>query len=558
MSNRYLSSALAFIVIAIFASLLYIPFLNNSWVFDDHGLFSSLVVYDYAQTPFSLRPRTFPYFTLGFVQVVIGSVEAHRIISLILHILCAWMLFRLLSALLYQSLQAPHTDTNNEPQRRTQAVTLALIGAIWFAIHPVTVYGAGYLVQRTILFATLFSLLSLWFYHRAFAENRTTDVVTAALFYSAAVFSKEHAVMLPLAAIALTTLFNGNVYLHAKRAGLFLVLCIPAAITVVIASRYLVATSYEPYVSVLFSQIQGIPLLEKPWGQWLVSMILQSGFFFDYLGYWLIPDIRSMSIDMKINFTQVWTAWWMVPRAILFLGCPIIATYLLRRGRPAALFGCGLLYCWLLFLTELAAVRFQEPFVLYRAYLWAPGYVLMTMAVFSAFPLRLITFASIPVFAACIWLAQERLTSLTNEATVWTDAASKLESKSIVGAGRILHMRGRDHMKEKKFTEAISDFTDAIPHYPTAGENYYQRGLALYSLQRFSEAQKDFDHALTLSGRHGPVQFARGQVFERYGCVSEAVAAYSASLALGVQIAKIKIDELAPKNSLRDEKVCLL
>ncbi|WP_158590367.1 tetratricopeptide repeat protein [Noviherbaspirillum cavernae] len=539
MINRHLWHAFGLLIIVVAASMLYVPHLSNQLVFDDHGMFSALQVYDYAQKLFDLRPRTFPYFTLGIVQVEFGQIEAHRTISLVIHILCAGMLFALIHELVSQALKNSESSAASEKK----SAGLALVGSLWFAIHPVAVYGAGYLVQRTILFATLFSLLSLWFYCRAFSKNRTVDVITAALFYSLAVFSKEHAVMLLFAVIPFAALYSPRLQSSARRVGLYLLLCIPAAITVVISAKSVVASTYEPYVGILLNQIQGIPLLETPLGKWLVSVTLQAGFFFDYLGYWILPDVRSMSIDMRVDFTRLWHTWFTIPKAAIFAICPFVAAYLIRKRGPAALFGCGLLYCWLLFFTELVTVRFQEPFALYRSYLWAPGYLFMVVAVLSYLRLRWVVALSAPLLLGSACLAQERLSSLATESTAWTDAAAKLESKSVVGSARIFYMRGVQYVKEKKYREAIADFTEAISRYPNAPQIYYQRGIAYYSLHEFTKAQAEFDQAITVDGKFAYAHFARGMVFEHFGCAWEARNAYAKSHELGIAVAAMKLKE---------------
>ena len=65
----------------------------------------------------------------------------------LLHVGCAWALFALLRSL--------------EVRRPA-----AFAGAALFAVHPVAVYGAAYLTQRSIVVATLFALLSLLMFLR--------------------------------------------------------------------------------------------------------------------------------------------------------------------------------------------------------------------------------------------------------------------------------------------------------------------------------------------------------------------------------------------------------
>lgn len=541
-------SLLALIVLATLTSFLYLPFLCNGLIFDDHGLFTSGVIYDYAQIPFDFRSRTFPYFTLGFVGVISGTIEANRIINLVLHILCAWTLYLLLEALLSQTSDVFDSAQGEIRRKREKTSLLAFLGATWFAIHPITVYGAGYLAQRTIVFATLFSLLSLWFYRRAFAENRNADIITAALFYSMAVFSKEHAIMLPLVAMSLTALYEGSVRSHVKRILLYFVLCFPAALTVLLAAKHIVASSYEPDVGAMIPQMHEIAMLAQPWGKWLVSITLQAGFFFDYLTFWAVPDVRLLSADMRFDFVNIWFSWWVFPKAFLFFLSPIFAIYFLRKKGLIALFCCGFLYCWFLFLTELAAVRFQEPFVLYRSYLWAPGYAIMMVAVCARVPSRWLVMAAIPVFAIFLLLARERLGSLATEESVWKDAASKLASPLLIGSDRIFYNRGRAYLKEKKYAEAISDFSRTIQQSPQVSQAYYNRALAYYSLEKYPEAISDLDHALSLNKKNSSIQYARGLVFERRGCIAAATNAYFASMTLGNQVAKMKLEDLAKKN----------
>lgn len=545
-NGRRCSSFSALLVISVAAVLLYSPFLANGLLFDDGNLFSSLAVYRYAQIPLDWNSRTFPYFTLGFTQVIFDSIEAHRVISLFLHICCAYMIFSLSRALLERTSGSKREDS--DWLLRNAATILALLGALAFVLNPVAVYGAGYLVQRTIVFATLFSLLSLWYFQRAFSENQTTDVIAAAVLYGAAVFSKEHAIMLPFAALALIPIYDAGKNLNIKRAFLYLTLCAPFAIVVLLSKQYVVASPYEPDIASILPLIDGIWLLKYSWGTWLASILMQMGFFFDYIGYWFIPDIRLMSIDMRIDFTQLWTAWWFLPKVALYLVCPFIGAYLVWRRGATSMLGIGLLYSWLLFFTELVTVRFQEPFVLYRSYIWAPGYVLMGVGFLRAIPLRWGVIVSVPIFLAYFLLAQERLASMENEGLVWKDAAAKLDSRLTPGSGRILYNRGRQYLKEKKFKEAIADFSHAIAQNPKAYYAFYHRGTAHYALSDFVHARVDLDRALRLNKDFAPIHYSLGLLFEKIGCRENARLAYYESLRLGMPFATIAIKRLEEMN----------
>src|SRR5256885_7416015 len=190
-SRRWIAAGL----IAGLACGLYWPFLGSPRVFDDWVFFSGQNFSYYATHPFGLGLRLPPYFSLAVTEVEIGSMVAHRIVSLVLHIACALAIYKLIYDLLRLPANRPESASG------ASAAAWAFIGAGLFAIHPVAVYGAGYLVQRTILFATLFSLLSIVFFVRGLTRGSHADAITAALMYSIAVLSKEHSVLLPAAAV---------------------------------------------------------------------------------------------------------------------------------------------------------------------------------------------------------------------------------------------------------------------------------------------------------------------------------------------------------------------
>ena len=114
-----------------------------------------------------------------------------------------------------------------------------------------------------------------------------------------------------------------------------------------------------------------------------LSAVTQAGLFFKYLALWFWPDPRAMSIDLRVDFLAGWTPAWIAIQVTAFAACGALGAWLVRRGGAAALAGCGLLFSWILFLVEFTTVKLQEPFVLYRSYLWAPGYALMLVAALS-------------------------------------------------------------------------------------------------------------------------------------------------------------------------------
>ncbi len=106
---------------------------------------------------------------------------------------------------------------------------------------------------------------------------------------------------------------------------------------------------------------------------YVLSVLNQMGLFFKYLS---ILDLASGQYDgarssgaLSLSY-GVWWAWAGLDGVCCLWPAAFI---LLLRGASKGLLGFALLFPWVLFATELASVRLQEPFVLYRSYLWIPG-----------------------------------------------------------------------------------------------------------------------------------------------------------------------------------------
>src|SRR3954469_350431 len=167
-------AAIAACLIAAAACALYAPFLTNPFVFDDKGHFTGSHFTDYASFPFGFEPRFPASFSVAVIQVVFGSVEAHRIVSLLLHALVGYAVFLLVRAL----------QRARAVEGAAGGILPALIAAAFFVAHPVAVYGAGYLAQRSIVLATLFGVLSAAVFVSGLSRGRYREALGAAALYS--------------------------------------------------------------------------------------------------------------------------------------------------------------------------------------------------------------------------------------------------------------------------------------------------------------------------------------------------------------------------------------
>lgn len=529
-------------LIAGLAAGLYWPFLGNPRVFDDMVFFSGMRFSYYATHPFGLDLRLPPYFSLAFTQVLSGRMEVHRLVSLAFHIACSLTLFKLIYDLLRAVLPShrPAWTSGTQPN----AAAWAFMGAAAFAIHPVAVYGAAYLIQRTIVFATLFSLLSIVFFARGLARGRHADAIWAAAMYSVAVLSKEHSILLPAAAVLVTPLIGAERTFSLRHAAIYLSACAPAAIFVTFVRRWMIGEAYEPDFGLLAAQVEGVFGHAIADFSWPLSAVTQAGLFFKYIALWLWPDTRGMSLDLRVDFLESWSAGWIILKVSAFAAFGTLAFLLLFRGGRARLAGFGMLYAWILFLVEFSTARFQEPFVLYRSYLWAPGILIALVAVLSAVPLRAALVAFALAAPVLLYQAYDRLTTFSSSYLLWEDAVAKLPAKPVPWGSRTLYLLGREHVYGGHPDKAIAIAERCMAQYPDTVHCHYARGLIHFLLEQYEPALSHLNRVIELQPGSGIAHHRLGLVLERVGRVDEAKAEYRRASDLGYKGANYELDRL--------------
>jgi hypothetical protein len=524
----------ALLLLAALSSALYLPFLANPPFFDDRNLFSGNNFANYALSPLALGLRQPAYFSLAFVEVFWGSIEAHRVVSLAFHVAAVWALYALIRGL------QRYTALEGRAEGRERA--LAVGAAAVFALHPVAVYGAGYLMQRSIVLATLFGLLSLTLYVRGLRTGRYGDAIGAGALFSLAALCKEHAVLLPAAAATAAFLRPAQARFALRYTAAYFTACIPAAVLVVLMAKGIVGERYEPQFEAVAAQLtqeQWAAVAEQPWTG---SALAQVSLFFRYVGLWLWPRTGAMSLDVRIDFGQIWAPAVAVPAVIGFLGFAALGAYLLRRRGRAGMAGFGLLYFWILYLLEFSVIRFQEPFVLYRSYLWAPGLAIVLAAGLSRLPARA-TAAAFAVVALVLSVQTwDRLRSMSSGLALWEDAASKLPVEPIPGGWRTLYGVGREYLNADLPDKAVAAAERCLAQYPGVQECFFARAAIHLRLEQYEAAIPYLLQAIAIAPAEGLLRHHLGLALEELGCREQARALYELSYKLGFTGAKYRLE----------------
>ena len=441
-------------------ALVYLPFLNNPLVFDDLSFFRQAID-KYANAVFYFDLRWFSYSTLGVTWVFAGDVPAvYRLQNLLLHGINVLLLLLLLRVWLALFI----TDAGKQENVRRAA----WLGALVFACHPLAVYGVGYLVQRSILLATLFTLLMQLAYLKGLLENNWRYMVAAVATYFLAVFSKEHSLLAPVILLPLSWMIRAQVKLSSRALMATWVAFVMVGLLVVMRIKGVLGQPYEPYAAAMF--VEQNLLLDQPMLH-LLSLLTQAGLFFKYCLLMIVPNPAWMSLDMREPFLLTWKDWTSWIGLLAFMGYGLGALLCLLRGGRIALLGLALLYPWCYFWVEFSSIRVQEIFVLYRSYLWLPGYMLLLPLLLGALPGRKIMLMGLLVVLMLVPLAWNRMWVFADNYRVWDDAVRLLDGADTLGAHRVYYGRGHASSANKNWDAAIRDFNKALsikPDYPAA------------------------------------------------------------------------------------------
>ncbi len=233
-----------------------------------------------------------------------------------------------------------------------------------------------------------------------------------------------------------------------------------------------------------------------------LSVINQAGLFFKYMGLWVFPAPNSMSVDIRPVFPLDFTDWKLWAGVVAFVTYIVGALGLLLRGGPRGLFGLSLLLPAVLFCTEFASVRLQEPFVLYRSYLWAfPLFIGLAVGLRRLRVRVLLVFLllCVPVFTGMSWM---RLKTFSHPVLVWREAADIYEvnprQSGVFGGYRIYYNLGTELREWGKLQLALDAFNRAVELKPSFGWAWNNRGAVYLSNHDYSAAEADYRKATQL------------------------------------------------------------
>jgi protein O-mannosyl-transferase len=256
-----------------------------------------------------------------------------------------------------------------------------------------------------------------------------------------------------------------------------------------------------------------------------------------------------MSIDVRVDFVAGWTPGWIAAKIIAFAASGALGVALLLRRGAAGLAGFGLLFFWIQFFVEFTAARFQEPFVLYRSYLWGPGVICLLVAGLSCLPRRGALGAGLLACAALAYAAHDRLITFSSPLLLWEDAAAKLPDSPVPWGSRTLYGVGREYLYSGQPEKAIATAERCVRLYPKTAQCVYARGVVHLQRRDFATAAADLKRAIALEPGSAIIYHRLGVAQECQGHFEDAKASYREAQALGYGGALIELQRMqAPGN----------
>jgi len=515
------------LLLLLLLGVIYVPFLNNPLVFDDVALFNSSVTY-FADANFDFILRWFTYTSFGVTWVFFGEDPwIFRIQNLLLH--AANVLLLLLVLRLWISLFV------KEPARQKMAAWGAWLGALGFAIHPLAVYGVGYLVERSILLATLFVLLMHLAYFRGVMAGDKRYAVLAVAAYFLALFSKEHSLMAPAILLPMTWVLRAQFKLSHRALIVTWLGFGMVALIVLLRIKGVLGQAYEIDAAALIGQtelLKGVQTLH------LLSVLTQAGLFFKYCLLMVVPNPAWMSIDMRETFIFSYSDWtnWLGIFAFCCYG--IFALICSLRGGRTSLLGFALLYPWLMYMPEFSTVRVQEIFVLYRAYLWLPGFMLLIPLLLGALPDKKIILIGGLAVMLLVPLSWNRLWVFADNYRLWDDAVNLLHGEDRIGAQRTYYSRGYYASLERKdWAGAIEDYQHSLKINSAFPSVRLALAGAYVNAGRNKEALVEYDKAIALNPENAETYYWKSHFLRKIRDKAGAEIALKKSCKLGKSMA---------------------
>ena len=526
-----------FLIFSCFIVLCYSNTFNASWHLDDEPnilnnkkLHLTELNIEQIKNAFTADPKTseineinglyrpIPCFTFALNWYFGGDkVFGYHFVNIIIHLLCAWLVFltlRLLLNIFYRKLDHPAFID-----------TAALLGALFWALSPIQTQSVTYIVQRMASMAALFTILAIFSY----LQGRITATrdkyfwfTLCAFSFFAALGSKENSIMLPASLFLIEFSFFQHNF-SKKQKGLLFLSGTFAFFSGILYLRYGLGIH-------IFSFLEGynyrsFSLTER--------LLTEPRILIMYLSQIFLPIVGRLSIEHDIILsTSPLSPWTTLPAILIIITILIVSTYYLKKY---PLFAFPIVFFFLNHLVESSVVPLELVFehrnYLPSFFLFLPPALLITQALygsnkFSPFGRLALIFCSTLYLIISGHATYSRNLDWATEGTLWHDAIHKAPESP-----RATHNLGRWYRMNGQYDQAFNYFQLTLKNSNKASTPNVTKVAALnglasisYMLGNYSQSLQYFDQCLVMDKNNEACLKNRALAYLQQGLDKQALA----------------------------------
>jgi len=438
--------------LAILVLMAYMNSVHGQWVYDDLVIPGdpSVVGPGFGWRIFLLtqtRPLTFLTFHWNYLAAGQNPVSWHAV-NILLH--AANCVLLLLVA------------------RRHLSSAPAFVAAALYAVHPLNTEAVSYVYQRSTALATLFALLSFWF----FLKDRYAWSAGA---FGLSLLCKEETIALPIFLLLYDLLYRRR----RPRVGYYAALLGLVALTTAHAFYAWSRTTGVPTVGY---RTKGVPLLS--------FALTEPRVVWGYLRLFLFP--MGLNVDHDVLLSHGLLSPWTTLPALLGLAALVgLLAYLAWRGYQPAFWGLGF---FILLAPTSSIVPVRDVMFEHRVYFPSICLTMAAAGLLALMPRRALAPAVGAILIVLISLTIMRNRTWHDSESLWTDAAQKSPSKARPYATLAGMWINRDPQRARQYLERAFTLKPDDPSIQTG------LGLAALFTKDGPHALEHFQEAITLGG----------------------------------------------------------
>ena len=362
-----------------------------------------------------------------------------------------------------------------------------LLGVGFFLLHPIQVEAVAFVSEFRGLLATLFVLLS-WYYY---LKNQANLSYLALIFFVLAILSKPSAVVL----VAFVFLLN---YFHydfkiAKNIQKTLPFALIALIGIIIAHS--VQSKFNIHTSEY-----AIAFWQRPFA-WLDSIVF-------YLYKIVYPYHLGTSYTLSPKFISV--QWWFYPLALVPAGLGYFL-WLGRKTQPILVFATALFIAGFFTTSGFVDFSFQKFSLVADRYVYFAmiGVALAVANLADRKYWQVLLFGVLLIFAALS--AFRQIPIWQNPIKLWSHSMNYEVTPNYARNNLVANFNntGASLLNLKKYQQARVYFDKAINLYPKDIEAIYNKGVSYLRQKKYQQALEHFNQAIKISPNYANVHNAK-------------------------------------------------